>query len=86
MESAAVGDAMVCPSCGQETGAVWQRLRDIPGAAPAYMLDHRRAGGGRCRTIRGEWLDPDICTRAAETAILNEAASRSVRDPDRATA
>lgn len=80
---------ITCPECGEETSARWVRLRDVPGCRPAFLLRHRRAGGGRCAAIRGERLDgsddPNICTGAAQGAIL-ATASRSERARERATA
>jgi len=72
---------LVCPTCGEtlRDGAAWRRLRDVPGALPAFALDHRRVGGGRCLTVRGAWRDgADACTIGA--------GSRSARDDDLATA
>lgn len=80
--------ALVCPTCGEalRDGAAWRRLRDVPGALPAYCISHRRAGGGRCQTVRGAWRDgADACTDAGAACTIG-ANSRSARDDDLATA
>lgn len=83
---------VVCPTCGEalRDGAAWRRLRDVPGALPAYLLSHRRAGGKRCATVRGPWVgddtDQNICTSGDETAILRDSNSRSDCADERATA
>ncbi len=81
---------MICPTCGEMTSATWHRLRDVPGALPAYLLSHRRAGGKRCETVRGPWLgeiaDPNACACAGDNGILRGIASRSDCADERATA
>ncbi len=62
-----------CPTCGEPVrGATWHRLRDVPGALPAFRLIHRRAGGARCETVRGAWVagEGDIRTPGGDRATI----------------
>jgi hypothetical protein len=49
-----------CPRCGERTAARW-RLHDYaPGRLPAWELNHRRAGGARCKGVVGGLEDDPL--------------------------
>ncbi len=69
-------DARRCPACGEATDAVWHRRRDVPGALPAFIMRHRRQGGGWCESVRGPWrdesepyTDADVASTMVEDSI-----------------